>query len=105
MARRQVAGVYAIHGPNGVYVGQSVDCWGRTTFQFALALGLDCGIVRELPRKSFAGRRRVETEVARIFARRGFKVVSHHAGRSLAGRYLAEHENAPPIAPQPAPVQ
>ena len=90
--RRPLAGVYAIHGPNGVYVGQSTDCWGRSTFQFAVALGLDCGIVREVQRKGEHGRRLVETEVARIFERRGFKVVSHHPGRSVEGRYVAEHD-------------
>jgi len=89
---RPLAGVYAIHGPNGVYVGQSTDLWGRSTFQFAMALGLDCGIVRELRGKGFDTRRRVEGEVARVFARRGFNVVSHHAGRNLLGRYLAAHE-------------
>lgn len=25
----KVSGVYAILGPNGVYVGESYDCWGR----------------------------------------------------------------------------
>lgn len=91
--RRPLSGVYAIQGPNGVYVGQSSDCWGRSTFQFAIALGLECGIVRELdPRKSLEGRLRVEAAVARLFARRGLTVISHHRGRSPFGRFIAAHD-------------
>lgn len=93
MKRRRLAAVYAIHGPSGVYVGQSVDCWNRTNFQLAIILGLECGIVRELHGRANTpeGRLRAEADVAALFARRGFRVVSSHRGRSLFGRYVAEH--------------
>lgn len=93
---KPVPGVYAIHGPSGVYVGAAVDCWKRDSLLLAVKLGLECGIVREV---SLAGAsyykrhdrlRRVETAVADMFRRRGFHVVSKHQFESLPARLARE---------------
>ena len=74
--RECINGVYAVHGNNCVYVGESVDCWNRSTLEFAVRLKLDCGIIRETPGASQSERQEVEAEVARLFIDRGFHVVS-----------------------------
>jgi hypothetical protein len=81
--KRRIVGVYAILGPNGVYVGQSLDCLNRGSLQLAIKLGLQCGIVREVrrayPERAMRARLlRNESAVARLFARRGLSVVSRH---------------------------
>ena len=76
-----ICGVYAILGPEGVYVGESTDCWNRGTLDLAVRLGLECGIVRELSNSTQGERFRVETEVARLFRARGFPIVSFYAKR------------------------
>jgi hypothetical protein len=84
---KPVPGVYAIHGPNGVYVGQSVDCWKRDSFLMAMKLGLECGIVREVSLRGASRQhlplQRAEVAVAEMFRRRGFRVVSEHHQDSL----------------------
>src|SRR5260221_8646008 len=76
----QISGVYAILGPNGVYVGESSDCWGRNTLGLAVLLGLECGIIREMPHQARLARTRAEREVAQLFQRRGLPVVSSFMG-------------------------
>ena len=70
-----VSGVYAICGPNGVYVGESADCWARSSLGLAASLGFDCGIIRELPGFSEELRRIVEKQIQDLFRRRGFNIV------------------------------
>ena len=69
-------GVYAIQGPNGVYVGQSADCGARHTLRLAVKLGWPCGIVRELPGATGDQRLAAEAQVARLFSCRGMRVIS-----------------------------
>lgn len=76
-----VRGVYAINGPAGVYIGESFDCWNRGTLNMAVCLGLDCGIIRELPSANTWERIQAETEVAKMFASKGFTVISYHGGK------------------------
>ena len=71
-----VSGVYAILGPNGVYVGESCNCWTRGTLELATKLGWECGIVREMPGAGRLLRIRAEADVAKMFRARGFVVVS-----------------------------
>lgn len=73
---KKVSGIYAIEGPRGVYVGESADCWGRDTLRLAVMLGLECGIIREMPGADRLWRIRGERAVAQMFERRGFKVLS-----------------------------
>ena len=76
-----VRGVYVINGPAGVYVGESYDCWNRLTLDTAVRLGLDCGVIRELPSASTAQRVQVETEIANMFRSKGFTIISRHNGK------------------------
>jgi hypothetical protein len=70
----KVAGVYVINGPNGVYVGQSTDCWSRGTLHLAVLLGLDCGVIREEPIDW--KRLKAERDVMQVFKLKGMNVVS-----------------------------
>lgn len=83
----RVSGVYAIQGPNGVYVGESHDCWGRATLRTAALLGFECGIVRELPGADRLARIRAEAEVAKIFKTRGLTVLSRFLTYSAPQQY------------------
>ncbi len=71
----KVAGVYAILGPDGVYVGESTDCWNRSTLVFAVRLGLDCGIIREANCATKDGRLTNEYEVQELYKSRGFPII------------------------------
>ncbi len=90
----RVSGVYAILGPNGVYVGESGHCWSRGTLATAVKLGLPCGIVRELPGYTRLARLPVEAEVAQLFIARGLPVVSKFS--RFTNRAARTHVNAPP---------
>lgn len=73
-----INGVYAILGPNGVYIGESQDIEHRETYKLAAQLGLDRGIVREFPiRTSRTGRLKAERDVANLFRSRGLPVVTN----------------------------
>jgi predicted transcriptional regulator len=85
--RVPVSGVYAILGPNGVYVGESRDCWKRGTLATAILLGLECGIIRETPQVSRLARIRVEAEVAKLFQSRGMPVVSQYLNYAFPDQY------------------
>lgn len=84
---RRVRGVYAIHGPGGVYVGQSASCWERQTLLMARILGLDCGVIRQMPGASRRTLVRAEAEVAGLFESRGLKVVSQFSFPSSNATY------------------
>lgn len=81
-----VSGVYAILGPNGVYVGESTDCWGRNTLDLAVRLGLDCGIIRETPKLTTFQRRLIESSISGLFRSRGMKIVSRHGPFGVADK-------------------
>lgn len=99
MARRiPISGVYAILGPNGVYVGEAGDCWKRDTLALAVALGWECGIVRELPGSIRLERLRAEGLVTRMFLQRGFPVVSKTVGHT-PGQLVV-----PALRPDPFPL-
>lgn len=87
MAKRtnKICGIYIINGPAGVYVGQSKDCYGRESLILATKLGLDWGIVRELPcSMSYQERVSTEMEVAQQWEDRGFVVVSRNTHKALS---------------------
>lgn len=83
----RISGVYAILGPNGVYVGESAHCWKRGTFALAVQLGLECGIVRETPGLSRLERIRQEAEVAQLFTARGLPIVSQYLVYAWPAQY------------------
>ncbi len=86
-----VSGVYAIAGPEGVYVGEAADCWHRSTLALAVRLGLDCGVVREMPGSTARERQRAETAVAYHFLTSGLMVVSAHYWSTIPGFYSNRH--------------
>lgn len=90
----KVSGVYAILGPNGVYVGESEDCWNRGTLTLAASLGWQCGIVRETPEGERLLRIRVEAEVAGVFRKRGFPIVSQYLNEPKVRKVRVPHPKA-----------
>ena len=70
------AGVYVACGPDGVYVGQSRRCFHRNAP--LTLLGIDWGVVVEMPGSTIGDRFRVEELVAESWASRGFKLVSRN---------------------------
>lgn len=89
-----VTGVYLVgHAtdPLKVYVGSSLDCFGRNSRHERL--GLPWGIVQEMPGASPLERIHAETKVAQLWAARGFTVVSSHEGshrRGVKGGFTPE---------------
>lgn len=80
-----VAGVYIVHGPNGVYVGESVDCFYR--HDLPTLLGWDWGVVHEFPLgATLTDRRRAETLVADAWAARGWTVLSSNTSAAIKRR-------------------
>ena len=101
----KVSGVYAVCGPNGVYVGESYDCWNRGTLELAAVLGLECGIVREMPGASRLELVRAEAEVAKIFQKRGMVILSKYLTYSAPQQYRAFRvykKVAPRVPPTPS---
>jgi hypothetical protein len=82
----KIAGVYAVNGPAGIYVGEADDCFRRNNF--VMKLGLDWGIVLEMPGSTKQERMVAEGETADAWAARGFAVVSRNlpTGRSSRQR-------------------
>jgi hypothetical protein len=96
----QVCGIYVAQGPSGVYIGASVDCYGRN--EQLTRLGVAWGIVREMPGSTDKERRSAEGEVAEQWAARGWAVVSrnthHHLSSAARNRPARTAESRAAVA-------
>ncbi|HLA81831.1 MAG TPA: hypothetical protein VJP78_09500 [Thermoleophilia bacterium] len=89
------AGVYVACGPDGVYVGQSRRCFHRNAP--LTLLGIDWGVVVEMPESTSGERFKVEELVAESWAARGFKLVSRN---TRANRAETARSNLKKITPE-----
>jgi hypothetical protein len=80
----KVAGIYIAHGPNGVYVGESSDCFDRN--DKLIRLGVPWGIVREMADSTSMERCMAEREVADHWAGRGWSVASRNTSAHVQHR-------------------
>lgn len=81
-----LAGVYAIFGPRGVYVGESADVLKRVTY--IIRCGFDWTLLALMPDASTSERRARERAYIEAYRRAGVPVVSQWHGEGAAAAMM-----------------